>query len=371
MADPRVILILGEDEYQVGLKARQVVEDLVPPTERDLALEVFDGRVDTVDAAAALIRQAVEAVQTQSFLGGSKTVWLREIEFLGSSRTSDAVSLQPSVEMLRQTVLEGVPEGHVLVLSGSRIAPAGVVPKAVAAVAKSGLGQVIQFEARRGRRLVRDEALALIGATAAAQGRTVPADVCEHLVARCGSDSRLLTSELEKLLLYAGDRAPTVADIGEILTASKDDEVWDLLDAFGMRDLPGTLALLRRLLDAGASEVFLAMQLIGRTNDLLLLRDSTDRRFLAGARTLQWRSGLPEPLPAALADLDKRWNPAAKHSFVQGKLSDQSRRFKRIELRRARHVLLTAYERLVSLSVPGALVLELATADALRSAGSP
>ncbi len=368
MADPRVILILGDDEYQVGLKAREVVDQLVPPAERDFALEVFDGRVDTVDAAAALIRQAIEAVQTRSFLGGSKTVWLREIEFLGASRTSEAVTLKPSIEALRDTVLDGVPEGHVLVLSGSGISASGMVPKAAATLVKRGLGQVIQFEARRNKRLVRSEALDLLRTGAAERGRTLSAEVCEHLVARCGSDSRLLMSELEKLLLYVGDQAPTVADIAEIVTASQDAEVWDLLDAFGERNAPLVLSTLRRLLDAGASEVFLAMQLVTRTNELLLLRDSMDRRFMTGSRSLQWQSNLPEPLPEAVEALDKRWNPASKHEFVQGKLGSQCRRFKRIELRRARHVLIQAYERLVSLTVPGDLLLELAVADALRVA---
>lgn len=365
MPTPLVHLIVGDDDYRVSTHAKELVDQLVPASERELGLEVYDGCVDTVDAATAVIRQATEAVKTSSFFGTGKTVWIRDVTFLGGQRLADAESLKPMIEYLRDTVLTGIPDGHRLVLSGGSITKNSSVALAVAKLAKQGLAKVETFDAPARWNSDR-EAAAFVADEAAKAGRKVSGDVCQALVARAGADPRTLLVELEKLLLYAGDAAPTSEDVAAVVTPARSAEAWDLQDAFGARDLAGALAILRRLGDLGVSPIFLVMQLQTRVNDLLIVRDSLDRKFATADRSFQWSPGLEPEAAEAAASLDKRWNPAAKHSFVQGKLLTQCRKFRRIELRKARQILMTAHERMVSGgSVSAESLLEIAMAEAL------
>ncbi len=365
MPTPQVHLIVGDDEFRVAQHAKELVETLVPEADRTLALEMFDGRVEGADAAIAVIRQATEAVQTQSFLGGAKTVWIKEITFLGGQRLGDAKSLKPAVEYLRKVLREGIPEGHTLVLSGSGIPRNSGIALDAAKLAKDGRAQVHSFEAPSRWNADRD-ATSLLAKDAAAAGHKLPPGLSEQIVARVGPDTRRLASELEKLLLYAGDRAPTSEDVTAVVTPSRTGETWDLLDAFGERRTVQTITLLRRLVDVGVSPVQLVIQLVSRVNDLLLVRDIQDRRQARiGGRSFQWAEGLSATTSEAVADLGKRFDPALKNSYVLGKLLEQSRKFRRIELRKARHLLIAAHEQMVSIQVPPEALLELAVLNSL------
>lgn len=365
MSNPSVHLIVGDDEYRVAQHAKALVERLVPEADRALSLEVFDGRVDTVDGAVAVIRQATEAVQTQSFLGGAKTVWVKDISFLGGQRLGDAQGLKPSVDYLRSVIQKGIPAGHTLVLSGSQVALNSGVALDVGKLAKAGKAVLEEFDAPTRWNATR-EAAGWLAEESARSGRKLSPALCEELVARVGTDPRTLASELEKLLVYAGGNAPTSEDIAAVATPARTSEVWDLQDAFGERKLRQAVAVLRRLFDAGISPILMVIQLQSRVNELLLVRDVQDRRQGGGeGRSFQWGRGLPEASTAAIAALGKRWDPAQKSGFAMGKILAQSRNFKRIELRRARHLLMAAHERMVSASVPPEAVLELAVVDAL------
>jgi DNA polymerase III delta subunit len=365
MPTPRCHLIVGDDDYRIGLHTKELVDRLVPAAERDLGLEVFDGCIDTCDAATKVIRQATEAIKTQSFFGTGKTVWIRDVTFLGGQRLADAESLKPLIEYLRDTVLSGIPEGHTLILSGAAIAKNNSVALAVGKLAKQGLAEIKTFDPPAKWNSDR-EAAAFVAEESAKTGRKLAADVCDALVARAGSDPRTLVAELEKLLLYAGEKAASAGDVTAVVTPARSAEAWDLQDAFGARNLPEALSVLRRLGDLGVSPIFLVMQLQTRVNDLLIVRDSLDRKFGTGDRSFQWSDGLPPDTAEAAASLDKRWNPAAKHSFVQGKLLTQCRKFRRLELRKARQVFMNTHERMVSGgSVSPESLLELALTDAL------
>lgn len=368
MADPCLYLLLGDDEFRVAQAARELVDRLVPEADRSFGLETFDGAVETDDAVVAVLRQTAEAVQTASFLGGAKTVWLRDIAFLAPRRRtgeeSDAKAFKAAQDQFRQVLAGGIPKGHRLVLSGSRIARNNGVALEAAKLAKAGRAELQEFSMPTGRR-ASGEVAARLAEESAKAGRPLPPGLADALVARVGADARALNMELEKLWLYAGDRTPTIEDVAAVVTPSRDAEIWDLQDAFAERDLPRTLSILRRLADSGVSPIAMVIQLVGRVNDLLVLRDALDRGQATVRAGFQWAPDLPAATRDAVEDLGRRWDPAQKHAFVLNKTLAQCRRFRRLELRRARHLLIGAHERMVSIAVPPGLLLELAVIDAL------
>ena len=149
----KLYVIYGPDEYRVAEGAKALVEELVPPVDRAFGLEVFDGRQETVADVERTVRQTIEAVQTMSFLGTDKTVWLRDITFIAPVRTKKSEEQEESgvgrkeiVEKLR-ALLGAIPEGHTLILSGTAIDSryGGIVADATR-MQKTGTAEVVKHE---------------------------------------------------------------------------------------------------------------------------------------------------------------------------------------------------------------------------------
>jgi DNA polymerase-3 subunit delta len=98
-----------------------------------------------------------------------------------------------------------------------------------------------------------DEADAVRWLIATAEGREMKfdADAARELADALGADMMLLASELEKLMLYAGERRRiTLGDVETMVLAAKQRSLYELTDAITARDKPRALALLHGLLNA-------------------------------------------------------------------------------------------------------------------------
>src|ERR1700749_3670037 len=83
------------------------------------------------------------------------------------------------------------------------------------------------------------------------RGMKSDADAARELADALGADMMLISSELEKLLLYAFDRRRiTLGDVETMVLAAKQRFLYELTDAIFARDKPGALALLHGLLNA-------------------------------------------------------------------------------------------------------------------------
>ena len=365
----KLYVIHGSDEYRVSETAKALVDELVPPQERALGLEVFDGRQETVDDIERVVRQTVEGILTLGFFGAAKTVWLRDVTFICPDRRSRKADDDgkggggrlAQLARLRE-VLPKIPDGHTLVLSGPGIdAITGSIVKDAAKLEKAGTAEVRKLDLPSKAKLA-ENAAAMLSAEASKRGLSLPQDVCRAIVARAGTDPRQLMSELEKLILFCDGRAPSAQDIEAIVSPTADTEAWGLLDAFGRRDLNAALPMLHRLLDARASEIGLVIQLAYRVNDLLLARDSIDRRLASGTGGFRWSPDLtPDQEEDRKALGSRRLAPYTAFRIVQ-----QAQSWTRLELRNARHVLDRAHARMTSVAMPSELVLELALTEAMR-----
>jgi DNA polymerase-3 subunit delta len=98
-----------------------------------------------------------------------------------------------------------------------------------------------------------DEADAVRWLIATAEGREMKfdADAARELADALGADMMLIASELEKLMLYAGERRRiTLGDVETMVLAAKQRSLYELTDAITARDKPRALALLHGLLNA-------------------------------------------------------------------------------------------------------------------------
>jgi DNA polymerase-3 subunit delta len=94
-------------------------------------------------------------------------------------------------------------------------------------------------------------------------------DAARELVDALGADMMLVSSELEKLLLYAADRGRiTLGDVETMVLAAKQRSLYELTDAISARDRVRALALLHGLLnssDAGEDAAIGHLYMLART----------------------------------------------------------------------------------------------------------
>ncbi len=88
--------------------------------------------------------------------------------------------------------------------------------------------------------------------TALTQGAKVEPDAARELVDALGADLMMIAGELEKLLLYAGEKKRiTLGDVETMVLAAKQRSLYELTDAISAGDRPRALAVLDALLASG------------------------------------------------------------------------------------------------------------------------
>jgi DNA polymerase III subunit delta len=105
--------------------------------------------------------------------------------------------------------------------------------------------------------------------TAQDAGLRLEGDAARELVDALGADMMLVSSELEKLLLYASGRGKiTLGDVETLVLAAKQRSLYELTDAISARDRVRALALLHGLLnssDAGEDSAIGHLYMLART----------------------------------------------------------------------------------------------------------
>ena len=118
-------------------------------------------------------------------------------------------------------------------------------------------------------RVAEEDAMRWAVSTAQESGVRVEPDAARELVDALGADMMLVSSELEKLLLYAMDRGRiTLGDVETMVLAAKQRSLYELTDAISARDRVRALALLQGLLnssDAGEDSAIGHLYMLART----------------------------------------------------------------------------------------------------------
>ena len=115
--EKNILVVSGNDEYTVEHTAREQVSAWVPEEEQALSLEVIEGRASTIDEAAAILDQAIAALQTVGLFGGKKVVWLRQATFFKNSVIMKNERVRAQLATWAESFREGLSEEQYLVIS--------------------------------------------------------------------------------------------------------------------------------------------------------------------------------------------------------------------------------------------------------------
>jgi len=285
-------LLYGPDEYSIQQTIAGLKAEMGPPELVALNTTVLDGRRTSVAEIAA----AADAVP---FLAQHRLVIVEGLLAQISAGSNGSARLGDYLERL--------PETTRLVLVEENADGRSAVVRRIRQLEAQGRALVREFEPLdRG---------ALIRWVQGRAGRIEP-PAATRLAELVGSDLRLLSQEIDKLLAYVGEeRAIAVADVEALCSYTPEANIFHMVDALGRRDRQTALRLLHRLLDEGQAALYLLAMITRQFRILLSIKDLDQRRTPSAAIQSQLKL----------------------HPFVVDKGQRQARNFSLAQLERTYH----------------------------------
>jgi DNA polymerase-3 subunit delta len=207
--------------------------------------------------------------------------WLRETasHLIAEGSEIPEAAGAATAAVFEDLLKQGVPAGAVLILTAEvvdqrralfkRIAEAGVVVDCGVRAGKLGETQMKPEVAR-----------ARIAEAVHRAGKRIDDGATTCILDRTGFSVRTLESELEKILLYVGNRAEVrLADVLAVLSSSRDASIFDLTNAVESRDVAGALRALRALAGQREAAPALLGMIAATIRSLILARCALDGRL--------------------------------------------------------------------------------------------
>lgn len=250
-SEPRIVLVHGNDEFQIDQKARELIKTRCAEAEANGALTTIRGDVDTIDQALTVIRQTLTAIQSLNMFSPQNVTWLREVTFLGG-KVFKSEEVKESVEKLQETLSKGLgPEQMLLMTVSGKVDARSRFLKAVKPVA-----EVVEFSRTTKDWEVKEEAVSRLHAAFSEKGIEVANAPLQEVAARVGNDTRLMQNEVEKLDIYLGERRTlTLADVELMVPIHQEAQVYQLGDCVGSRNLTKAMQMLQQMETQGANEM--------------------------------------------------------------------------------------------------------------------
>lgn len=354
-----VALFFGDDEFAVKQQAKGLYQQWSAEL-GGMDHEIIDGQVNNSGEAVNALGNLRAALQTLPFFGTGKVVWLQNCNFLGDERAASAAAVTEFLGDLAQE-LKTFEWGNVrLLISAGKVDKRKTFYKTL-----EKIGTVKSFDAWS----IDDkdwvyEAEDVCRRELDARGKSIAENALAELINNVGPNRRQMTSEIEKLALFVGDRANiTVEDVRAIVTRNKQARAFALAEALGDRDLPRLLRTLDEELwemkfDSQKSEIGILYGLISKVRAMIFVKEMMREGWIKGDMDYSRFKGQLDRVPADKLPQEKRFNPLAINPYILFKAVPQARKYTIEELVRAMDLLLQCNQRLIFSSLDGQLVLQ-------------
>jgi len=160
---------------------------------------------------------------------------------------------------------------------------------------------------------------------------TIGGEAVTLLAALVGNDLRLLDQEIEKLLLYAGERQISSDDVRALVSRARETSIFDLVDCVGRRQADESLRLLHGMLEDGEHPLYLLTMLARQVRILIQVSELRDRRLSESEMTSRLKlhpyvvkKGLAQARNFTLAQLEAahQWVVETDWAIKTGKMED-------------------------------------------------
>ncbi|NWK55120.1 DNA polymerase III subunit delta [Verrucomicrobiaceae bacterium N1E253] len=302
-------VIVGTDEGTVSEEALKTFTRLKPEGGDEFSTEIIDGVAANADEAYSACGKAIEALQTLPFFGGGKTVWLKNVNFLGADRTSKAEATKAGTEALLECLQAGMPDDVHFVFSCSSFNKSRSLCKFLAKE-----GDFRSFDKPDVSRDGWQEQVAqLVRSLAAEKEIRFTAEALDLFVMLAGEDTRQIRSELEKMDIYLGDRREVnEEDVRLMVPLSRAGVVFEIGNALQKKNGARALELVDQQMARKESAVaILRASIIPTVRNLFMAAAAGDGRKIPNNNYNQYAAALN-----AIPERERAWLPQKKAGGV-------------------------------------------------------
>ena len=239
-------VLLGDEAYLYERCRRAILDTLVDPHG---GIQMRDFALAEIDLAETNIFEALDRAQTPSLMTPFQVLFLRNIKTLygrGAKKDEfaalDAYGRSPNPQALLVFVAD-----HLHLPADLR--RMDMQDKDRYERIRETLGEwcgMVELV-----RVEESDAMRWLVAEAEKRGSALEVDAARELADALGADLMLMASELEKLVLFVGERRSiTLGDVETMVLGAKQRSLYELTDAISAKDRPRALALLQGLLNA-------------------------------------------------------------------------------------------------------------------------
>jgi DNA polymerase III subunit delta len=230
--------VLGDDDFLVRQRAREIFDDLTEKFPDDLSREIIDGRADRVEDVESILSEAKSACQTLSLFGGGKLVWINEANFLNQSKTGAAQGSKDALDGCKP-FLEKLGDSRLIISA----CPVHRNHQFIKWLQKNSKFEDVAKQEKEEvsfRRLVEE--------TAQECNVTFASGAIEYLSGKIGGHSRLGVEETRKLASYVGQEGNPITEelITELVPDFGEGDFFEASEAFFSNDLKWALDAIER-----------------------------------------------------------------------------------------------------------------------------
>ena len=253
-------VLAGDEVFLLDRCRAAVIKAFVPPDLRDFCLS-------DLDLAQTSIFEALDRAQTPSLMSPFQVIFIRNVRQLYTRGTK-----KEEFAALERYFASPNPQALLLFVADFLRIPSDARRmelddknryERLTETLGSHCGMVELA------RVNEEDAMRWAVTTAQESNIRLEPDAARELVDALGADMMLVSSELEKLLLYALDRGRiTLGDVETMVLAAKQRSLYELTDAISAHDRVRALALLQGLLnssDAGEDSAIGHLYMLART----------------------------------------------------------------------------------------------------------
>jgi DNA polymerase III subunit delta len=226
-----VYLLYGTEAFLINETKQLLVDNVLDEEEKDFNFSVYDLEETPIEAA-------LEDAETFPFMGEKRLVILQNPMFLTSEKSKGKI--EHNLAKLEDYLSQPAPYS-IVVFS----APYEKLDERKK-ITKELKRKATVVEAQK---LNEQEIKSWVKERAEMHGAVIENDAIELLLALAGTNLFMLTSEIDKLALYAGDNQPITKDIVDRLTArSLEQNIFSLVDKVVHRNVEAALRIYYDLL---------------------------------------------------------------------------------------------------------------------------
>ena len=247
---PELLYLYGTEKFFLDRTLKQITDATVPEDARDFNLQVYHGKEMQIEAV-------LDSVRTLPVFSPNRLVVIKDADKLSAA----------DLESLSSYVEDAVPE-TCLVLVGDKVDKR---KKFFQLFAKKGA--LVEFKG-----LYENQIPAFVKDQAVASGYSFTEDALALFCRRSGTSLMEIDGELQKLFQYTGQdrKLVDVSDVEEIVSDTRVDSIFDMVNAIGRREAGEALRLLGRLLDEGIAPLVVLSMLTRHFRQLWMSRELID-----------------------------------------------------------------------------------------------